>query len=155
MRAKFIAVILSLVVAWPSLAADKGQWDNVQSLRLGDRIRVTQSDRKRIEGRFESATESAVTLRADKSVALSKNNVVRVEKRRLSRGTKALIGLGVGAGVGGALSAGMANASSNEGFFGSSALVAVTIVATSALGAGFGALSGSGYKTIYRRDNRP
>jgi hypothetical protein len=155
MNTKIVASVLSLVVAWPSLAADRSQWSEVQSLRLGDRIRVTQPDGKRIEGRFESAAESAVTLRGDKSVTLSKNNVVRVENRRLSRGTKALIGLGVGAGVGGTLGGGIAGASNNEGFFGNSALVAVMIVATSALGAGFGALSGSGYKTIYRRDNRP
>jgi len=155
MSSRIVAAVLCLTVAWPSLAADTSQWGNVQSLHLGDRIRVTQSDKKRIEGRFESATDSGVTVRADRAVTIAKDNVVRVEKRGMSRGARTLIGLAAGAGVGGALAAGIASGSNNEGFFGGPAVVAVTIVAASAIGAGFGALSGSGYRMVYRRETKP
>jgi hypothetical protein len=47
-----------LVTGWV-YAADTSQWSGVRELKKGDRVGVIQADMKRVEGRFESATEDA------------------------------------------------------------------------------------------------
>jgi hypothetical protein len=72
-----LATVL-LLAAQMGSAQDSGQWSSVQALRSGDRVGVIQTDQKRLEGRFESATETTITLQTGQSVTVEKANVMRV-----------------------------------------------------------------------------
>ena len=65
-----IAGLLLVAAAQLGLAQDTGQWSSVQSLRKGDRVGVIQANQRRVEGRFESATDARITLQADQQVTL-------------------------------------------------------------------------------------
>src|SRR5947209_4397344 len=78
---RMMTVLIALTAAGLVSAKDTGQWSNVQGLRKGDRIGVIQADQKRVEGRFDSATESRITLQADRPISLEKGDVVRVYRR--------------------------------------------------------------------------
>ena len=59
-----------------------GAWEDVVALHKGDRVGVVQSDKKRIEGRFDSATGSTITLEENGAIqSLSRDQVVRVYAR--------------------------------------------------------------------------
>ena len=60
-----------------AFAADTSQWSSLGELKKGDRIGVIQADMKRVEGRFESAGETSITLVVEQPVTLPKDNVVR------------------------------------------------------------------------------
>ena len=72
------AGLLLLTLAHAGFAADINDWSGVQSLRKGDRVGVIQVNQKRVEGRFESATDARITLQADQPITLEKSEVVRV-----------------------------------------------------------------------------
>jgi hypothetical protein len=133
----------------PALAADTAQWNNLRDLRKGDRIGVIQSDMKRVEGRFESATDSELIVLADQPVTLSKDRVVRVYRRpRLNRVVRTVLGAGIGAAAGGLVDGTFGTYLRNE----SHGPDAGTITGISAAaGAGIGAVSGGGYRTVYQR----
>ena len=73
-----LKIALLLLAAQAGFAEDTSQWSSVQLLRKGDRVGVIQADRKRVEGRFESATDARITLRTDQEISLEKAQVVRV-----------------------------------------------------------------------------
>src|SRR5580765_8068848 len=99
-----IAVLL--LAAQAGFAEDTSQWSSVQSLRKGDRVGVIQADRKRVEGRFESATDARITLQADQLITLEKAEVVRVYcPARHSRVFGAVVGGAIGVAAGGAADA--------------------------------------------------
>ena len=132
-----------------ALAADTSQWNNLRELKKGDRIGVIQADMKRVEGRFEIAGETSITLVGDQTVTLQKDNVARVYRRpRWNRLTRTLAGAGIGLAAG-AVADGTLGAYFRNESDGSDAGLITGIGA--AAGAGIGAASGGGYRTVYQR----
>jgi hypothetical protein len=140
--------ILSIMAAGSALCGEPGDWSRVQALQPGDRIGVLQSGDRKVEGRFVRATETNITLDAPGAATLAKDDVVRVYRRpRLSRIVRVLIGAGIGLAAGGILNATVGQRFRNEGQDPAGAIFGGAI----GLGAGLGALSGGGQKTIYER----
>jgi hypothetical protein len=135
------------------MAANDDDWMNLNSLRRGDKIGVIQLNRQRIEGRFQEANESAILIRADREVTISRPHVIRVYRQSgHSRTTKALIGSAIGVAAGAILNGTLGARFRNEsGDFPAGA----SIGGAAAVGAGIGALTGSGCKTIYQRTASP
>jgi hypothetical protein len=141
-----------LLIPVAAFAADTQNWANLESLRIGDRIGIIQSDLKRVEGQYQGSTDAGLTIHADQNVTLAKDSVVRVYRRpHLSRKKRVLLGAAIGAAAGGAVGGGLANASNNEGFFGYNGAVGVTIGGGAGVGAAIGAATGGGYHTVYQR----
>lgn len=141
-----------LLIPVAAFAADTQNWANLESLRVGDRIGIIQSDLKRVEGQYQGSTDAGLTIHTDQNVTLPKDSVVRVYRRpHLSRKKRVLLGAAIGAGAGGAVGGGLANASNNEGFFGYNGAVGVTIGGGAGVGAAIGAATGGGYHTVYQR----
>jgi len=147
------ALILAAAITFPALAADPAQWANLGELRRGQRIGVVQTDQKRIEGRFEAFTDSAISLRADGEIVVAKEKVVRVYRRpRANRGVRALIGGAIGAAAGILLTNTVGDRFRNEG---QDVPVGLWVGGGAGIGAGIGALTGGGYKTIYQQPVHP
>ena len=144
-----IVIVLAAAMAVPAIARDNGLWTNLGDLRPGDRIGLIQSDSKRIEGRFQSFTDSQITLHGDREIAVQKDQVIRVYRRpRLRRPFRALIGAAIGAIAGALLNGTVGDRFRNEG----QDLPGGALVGAGAgIGAGIGALSGGGYQTVYQR----
>lgn len=147
------AVLLLSLAAPSSFARDNSQWTNLEVLKPGQRIGIVQSNLKRVEGRFERFTESAITLRADQEITVPQENVIRVyRKPRANRTLRAILGAGIGVAGGAILSATAGERFRNEG---RDVPAGAIIGGGAGIGAGLGALSGGGYQTIYRRSTRP
>ena len=140
---------LLLLAVYAGFAQDTSQWSNVQSLRKGDRIGVIQANQKRVEGRFESATDARLTLRADQEIVLERADVVRVYRpARHSRAFGAVLGGAIGVAVGGVTDATLGQYFRNE--TGGTAKGVITVIGGAA-GAGIGAAGTGGYRTVYQR----
>ncbi len=124
-------------------------WSGVQALRKGDRIGVIQANQKRVEGRFESATDSRITLQADQAISLEKADVVRVYKTpRHGRLFGAVVGGVVGVGLGAIVDGTLGLRFRNEG---QGPDRGVITAAGAGVGAGIGAAVTGGYRTVYQR----
>jgi hypothetical protein len=144
-----IAGILLVAAAQIGFAQDSSQWSSVLALRKGDRIGVIQADRKRVEERFESATDARITIQADQPITLEKTGVVRVYRpARHSRVFGAVLGAAIGVAVGGVTDATLGQYFRNE--TGGTAPGVITAVGGAA-GAGIGAAVTVGYRTVYQR----
>jgi hypothetical protein len=140
---------LLLAAAQVGPAQDAGQWSRVQSLRKGDRVGVIQANRKRVEGRFESATDARITLVADQQVTLEKAEVVRVyQPARHSRVFGAVVGGAIGIAAGGVADGTVGVRFRNEGPNPAKGLITAV---GGAVGAGLGAAATGGYRTLYQR----
>ena len=125
------------------------QWSSVQSLRKGDRVGVIQADRKRVEGRFESATDARITLQADQLVTLEKAEVVRVYRpARHSRVFGAVVGGAIGVAAGGVADGTLGRTLRNES---DGPARGVITAGGGAIGVGIGAAVTGGYRTVYQR----
>ncbi|MEO8369454.1 MAG: hypothetical protein ABI806_09650 [Candidatus Solibacter sp.] len=143
-----LAVVLLLAMQ-VGLAQDSNQWSSVQAMRKGDRVGVIQANQKRVEGRFESATESRITLQGDQTVTVEKADVVRVyQPPKHSRLFGTILGGVIGVAGGAVTDATVGQYLRNEAN-GPSAGVITAI--GGAAGAGIGAAVTGGYRTIYRR----
>jgi len=142
-------IAMLLLASQAGFAEDTSQWSGVQSLRKGDRVGVIQADRQRVEGRFESATDARITLRADQEISLEKAQVMRVYRpARHSRAFGAVVGGAIGVAAGGVTDATLGLRFRNEGAGPERGLItAVGGVA----GGGIGAAVTGGYRTIYER----
>ena len=144
-----IAGVLLAAAAQVGFAQDTNQWSSVQSLRNGDRVGVIQADQKRVEGRFESATDSRITLQADQQITLEKADVVRVYRlARHGRVFGAILGGAIGVAAGAVVDGTVGQYFRNE--TGGTAKGVIT-AAVGAAGAGIGAAVTGGYQTVYRR----
>jgi hypothetical protein len=141
---------LWLAVAAPSgLAQDTSQWSSVLMLRKGDRVGVIQTNRKRVEGRFESATDARITLLAQQQITLEKAEVVRVYRpARHSRVFGAVLGGAIGVAAGGVADGTVGQYFRNETGGTPKGLITA---AGGAAGAGIGAAVTGGYRTVYQQ----
>jgi uncharacterized protein YcfJ len=145
-QTKFAALALALLSAVAGRAEDAGQWSNLQGLRKGDRIGVIQGNQKRVEGRFESATDSRITLRADREISLEKSDVVRVYRpARHGR----VLGGAIGVAAGGVLDGTVGVRFRNEG---DSPAKGLLTAAGAGVGVGIGAAVTGWYRTVYQRE---
>jgi len=130
-------------------AGGEDAWTNLTSLHPGDRVGIIQSDKKRVEGRFASFTDTSISITGDQPMTIEKDKVVRVYRHGgWSRTKRTLVGLAIGAGAGIVMDATLAVRLTNEG---SDLSKGVFTAVGAGVGAGIGAATGNGYKTIYRR----
>jgi protein involved in polysaccharide export with SLBB domain len=97
-----LAGALLLLVVPTLLAQSTANWDRIKHLGAGDRVRISLTGGRKLEGDFQNATEDAVMVDTSKSdETLNRAMVARVSLRGKShRSRNALIGLGAGAGAG-------------------------------------------------------
>jgi hypothetical protein len=144
-----LKIAVLLLAAQAGFAQDARGWSSVQALRKGERVGVIQADRKRVEGRFESATDARITLQADQLITLEKAEVVRVFRpARHSRVFGVVVGAAIGVAAGGVTDATLGLRYRNE--IDSPARGLITAVGGAA-GAGIGAAVTGGYRTVYQR----
>ena len=130
-------------------AEDAGSWNNVQALRKGDRIGVVQANQKRVEGRFESATDSRITLQADREISLEKADVVRVyQPPRHGRVFGAVVGGAIGVAAGAVVDGTLGERLRNEG---AGPAKGVFTAGGAGVGVGIGAAVTGSYRTVYRK----
>ena len=121
----------------------------MQSLRKGDRVGVIQGNQKRVEGRFELATETGITVQADQTITVEKSDVVRVyQPAKHTRTFGAIVGGAIGVAGGAVLDGTIGTYLRNEAHGPAAGVITV-------IGGGFGAAVGAattgGYRTIYRK----
>jgi hypothetical protein len=130
-------------------AQDTSQWSSVQALRKGDRVGVIQADRKRVVGRFESATDARITIQADQLITLEKSEVVRVYRpARHSRVFGVVLGAAIGVAAGGVTDGTLGQYFRNESDGPARGLITAV---GGAAGAGIGAAATGWYRTVYQR----
>jgi len=139
-----IALLFSL-----SLHAQDAQWTSLKSLRKGDRVGVIQSNQKRVEGLFESVTDSRITLQADREISIEKSDVVRVyQPARHGRLFGTVLGAAIGVAAGGVLDGTVGQRFRNEG---DSPAKGLLTAGGAGVGAGIGAAATGHYRTLYRQ----
>jgi hypothetical protein len=137
---------MSMLLVLVLCAADTSQWSAVRELKKGDRVGVVQSDMKRVEGRFDIASDDGITI---DGVMVSKDHVVRVYRRpRMNRGLRAVVGGAIGLAMGAVVDGTAGTYMRNESSGPDPGLI--TGIGAAA-GAGIGAASGGGYKTVYQK----
>ncbi len=164
----FSLLLVTTIFSISLLAQEPGEhsWENLQQLRVGQKIEVVDTNLKKLKGTFLSFSEEAISLRVKKQeVGIQRPNVLRVSLREKSKRLRnALIGMAIGAGAGVAVVEICAQASSGlspclgQDFRGIA--YAILVPVGGAVGAGIGAAVPPGYQTIYRakkrrRDTRP
>jgi hypothetical protein len=132
-----------------ALHAQDAQWTNLRSLRKGDRIGVIQTNQKRVEGLFESVTDSRITLQSDREVSIEKSDVVRVyQPARHGRLFGTVMGAAIGVAAGGVLDGTLGQRFRNESDGPAQGLLTA---GGAGVGAGIGAAVTGHYRTLYRQ----
>lgn len=111
--------------------ADKGQWENLQKLKRGQKIQVMEVGAILREGKFKEVSEDQITIEVKKNVIVIPRDDVSRVTLKASRTPRILMGLGLGAAFGL-----MALSSAGDGYY--EALAAFPFLAGG--GAGVGAL---------------
>jgi hypothetical protein len=148
-RSIVILVLLAFVPALGFAQVAEHSWENLQQLRVGQRIRVVERNVKTHNGTFLSYSEDAISLRVgNDNIGIQRENVVRVSDREQSkRGRNAVIGAVAGAALGAAVGW---SAGGNSGRVGDRGkITAGTAIGLGVVGAAIGASVPSN-PTIYR-----
>jgi len=137
-------------------AADS--WDNLRTLRVGEKIQVVDQRLRSFTGTFVGVTEETISYQVGQdSVTVQREDVLRVTSReRTRRRRNALIGLGIGAAAGAAGSAiALEKATNGPVYYDgeAAAWIAAGAFWGGAIGAGVGAAFPS-HPTIYRAERR-
>ena len=148
MKALFAGALI-LTLLHTAFAADINDWSGLRALGKGDRIGVIRMNQKRVEGRFDSATDASITIQADQPVTLEKSDVARVYRpAKHGRVFGLVLGGAIGVAAGGIVDGTVGRFFRNEG--GSPATGVITAIGGAA-GAGLGAAVTGGYRTVYQR----
>jgi hypothetical protein len=130
---------------------DEHRWENVESLRVGQKLEVTTTQLRTIQGTYLNSSEAAIRLKTPEAeVTVMREDVFRVKSQEGKRKQNILIGVVVGALAGVAVGAVAdykddvdgSDPGSNNGKLGGSLVGA-------GIGAGVGALF-AGHRVIYR-----
>lgn len=145
-----LALLVTLTHSAPALSQRKPasrDWSAVQTIAGGEKVVVRTLAGDRVEGRFESASEtSIVILRDGRDFSIAREDIGRVSyKGGKSRTTAALIGAAIGGG-GGLLISGPIYKASGGDF--ADEFVPASALLGAGIGAGIGALLGKGKKDI-------
>ncbi len=144
MRKLTIAAVLVVLLAVPAVCQENS-WDNLQRLKAGNKIKVTQTNLKVVEGKFVRFTDVNLTLKVGKEeVPVPRDDVYRVTRREHERNI--VLGLAAGVGLGAALAA--CCVEREEGYH---AAMLGTVVGLGSVGAGVGAAFPRDM-TIYRSE---
>ena len=130
-------------------------WDNLRTLRVGEKVQLVDQKLRSQNGTFASVSDESITVQAGKdSVTIQRADVFRVSSRERghSRGRNALIGLAVG-GLGG-LGLGVAMAASRAEGVPLAAELAGMPLFFGGIGAGVSAALPAGRPTIYWAERR-
>ena len=151
---KLSLLILPLILSMFSVSlraqeVGKHSWENLQQLRVGQKIEVVDTNLKKLKGTFLSFSEEAISLRVGKDeVGVRRGDILRVSLRgKPKRWQSALVGMAIGAGAGLAIGASRRECGSED---------AVCKLIGTVIGAGAGAGVGAAfpfipsYQTIYR-----
>lgn len=152
-----ITLSLVLLAAVAGAQSPEQSWDNLRTLRSGEKIQVVDQKLKSLQGTFVSLSEEAITFRVKQDeITTQRADVLRVTS--LQRGRRghprirnALIGLAIGAGLGAASGAREAG---NPDWPGGAEGAAIGIGIMGPIGAGIGALIPTSHLTIYRAERR-
>ncbi len=161
-KAKVFSLLLVTTIFSVSLPAQepgKHSWENLQQVRVGQKIEVVDTNLKKLKGTFLSFSEEAISLRVGKDeVGVQRPNVLRVSLREKSKRLRnALIGMAIGAGAGVAAVEICAHASSGFSCSGQdfrAIAYAILVPVGLGVGAGIGAAFPPGYQTIYRAEGK-
>ncbi|OFV94605.1 MAG: hypothetical protein A3F68_11110 [Acidobacteria bacterium RIFCSPLOWO2_12_FULL_54_10] len=160
MRRLLLSTLSVLMLAsFAGAQTPEQSWDNLKTLREGEKIQVVDQKLKSQNGTFVSVSDEDITIQSDQdAVTIQRGDVFRVssKERGRSRGQNALrglmVGAGVGVGLGGAMYAsGGLDVSQGEAL--AAAFVAVPLW-IGGIGAGIGAAMPAGHPTIYRAERR-
>lgn len=147
----FMAVCLFVIPCLSWGATDVFAWQNLSTLRAGQRIQVIDKDHGKHNGAFLSFDDQSIKLHESTGdAAVSRENVARV-RTSAHRIRHAVVGLAVGAGAGAVIGAMGGGCSAGNDCIG------LTRGQTSGLSAAIGAVIGAivgavlpAHKTIYR-----
>lgn len=130
---------------------DEHRWENLESLRVGQRLEVTTRQLRTLQGTYLNASETAIRLKAPEGeVTVMREEVFRVKSQEGKRKQNILVGVAVGALSGVVLGAVVdfkddvdgSDPGSNNGKLGGS-------VVGAGVGAGIGSLF-AGHRVVYR-----
>ena len=151
-------LLMGMVLANFALAQerDEHRWENVETLRVGQKLEVTTTQLRTIQGTYLNSSEAAIRLKTPEGeVSVMREEVFRVKSREGKRKQNILVGIVVGALSGVALGAVAdfkddvdgSDPGSNNGKLGGSLVGA-------GVGAGIGSLL-AGHRVIYRAKALP
>ncbi len=140
----------ALQEAQPPAEPGISDWNNLQQLRVGDKVEVVRTDLSKHKGTFLSFSDEAISLRVGKDeVGVQRPIVFRVSSREHSKRLRnTLIGLGIGAAAGAVVGAAAVAGKPRQAGERRLSMVIGTLI-----GAGAGTVVGAafpGYQTIYR-----
>ena len=130
-------------------------WDNLGTLRAGEKVQVVDQKLRSQDGTFVSVSDDAITIQARKdSVTIQRVDVYRVSSRERghSRGQNTLMGLAVGGLAG--LGLGVVMAANHAEDVPIAAELAGMPLLFGGIGAGVSAALPAGHPTIYRAERR-
>ncbi|MFB3095643.1 MAG: hypothetical protein ACE10O_07305 [Candidatus Acidiferrales bacterium] len=144
----------ALQEAQPPAEPGISDWNNLQQLRVGDKVEVVRTDLSKLKGTFLSFSDEAISLRIGKDeVGVQRPKVFRVSAREHSKRLRnTFIGLGIGAAAGAVV--GVAAVAGKPRQAGERRL---SMVIGTLIGSGVGTVVGaafSGYQTIYRAEGK-
>ncbi len=160
-KAKVFSLLLVATIFSISLPAQEPgehSWENLQQVRVGQKIEVVDTNLKKLKGTFLSFSEEAISLRVKKQeVGVQREDVFRVSLREKSKRLRnALIGLAIGAGAGVAAAEIFVRTDQPIARFrGEYRSIAYVVLVP--VGLGVGAAVGAaipGYQTIYRAEGK-
>ena len=150
--------LMGMVLASFAIAQDRDEhrWENVESLKVGQKLEVTTTQLRTIQGTYLSSSEAAIRLQTPQGeVSLMREEVFRVKSQESRRKQNILVGVVIGTLAGVVLGAAVdyiddvdgSDRGSNNGKLGGS-------VVGAGVGAGIGSLF-AGHRVIYRAKTLP
>ena len=148
--------LLGMALASVGFAQDRDEhrWENLESLRVGQKLEVTTTQLRTLQGTYVNSSEAAIRLKTPEGeVTVMREEVFRVKSQEGKRKQNILVGVLVGALSGLVLGAVAdfkdnvdgSDPGSNNGKLGGS-------VVGAGVGAGIGSLF-AGHRVIYRAKN--
>ena len=153
MRRALTAILPLLLCPTVTIAqTPEDSWENLNQLRVGQKVEVVDTNLKKHKGTFLSFSEEAISFRVGKDeVGVQRPNVFRVSSGEHSKRLRnVLIGLAIGGAAGLAIGAAVDSSFRQETHISKAIITPIGIGAGAAMGAAI-----PGYQTIYRAKRQP